>query len=93
LNFARQLPNALSGMPCASQYLPLIQVAMPPRLMMCTPERLTLTHPRSMLIRHLVLSICKSTARTDRVCQLQNKGARNQRLPCFSVLTSKIPDT
>ena len=60
--------------------LPLIQVATLPRLMMRTPEHLALTRPRSMLLRHLVLSICKSTARTDRVRQLQNRCARNGRI-------------
>jgi hypothetical protein len=37
--------------------LALIQVATLPRLMVRTPERLTLTLPCSMLVRHLVLSI------------------------------------
>jgi hypothetical protein len=60
--------------------LPLIQVAALPRLMMRTPERLALTGPTSMIACHLVLSICKSMARTDRVRQLQNKCARNGRL-------------
>jgi 8-oxo-dGTP pyrophosphatase MutT (NUDIX family) len=39
-----------------------------------------LARPRSTILRHLVLSICKSTARTDCVRQLQNKRARNGRL-------------
>jgi len=42
--------------------------------MMSTPERLAQTRP-SMIVRHLVLSICKSMARTDRVHQQQNKRA------------------
>src|SRR5690348_16735449 len=64
--------------------LPLIQVATLPRLMMRTPERLTLTLSCSMPVCHLVLSICKSRARTDRVRQLQNKCARNGRLRNFA---------
>jgi hypothetical protein len=39
--------------------LPLIQVAALPRLMMRTPERLTLTSPCSMFFRYLVLSHLK----------------------------------
>jgi hypothetical protein len=61
--------------------MPLIQVATLPRLMMRTPERLTLTLPRSMLVHHFVLSICKSRERTDRVRQLQNKCVIDGRLP------------
>jgi hypothetical protein len=56
--------------------LPLIQVASLPRLMMRPPERLTLSLPRSMLLRHLVLSICKIdsenrswSAATEQVCE------------------------
>src|SRR6185437_7531821 len=49
--------------------LPLVQVTMLPRLMMPSPECLALPRPRSVLLRHLVLSICKSKARTDCVCQ------------------------
>jgi hypothetical protein len=70
--------------------MPLVQVAALPRLMMRTPKCLTLTLPRSMRIRHLVLSIRKSTARTDRVRWLQNKCAKDGRLradekiPCSS---------
>jgi hypothetical protein len=67
-------------MPSVEAQLPLIQVATLPRLMMRTPERLTLTLPRSMLVRHLVLSICKSRARTDRGCKAQDKCAKNGRL-------------
>jgi hypothetical protein len=36
LNFARQLPNALSG-PLSPAILPLIQLAMAPRLMVRSP--------------------------------------------------------
>jgi hypothetical protein len=61
--------------------LPLIQVATLPRLVVRSPERLTLPLPRSLLIRHLVLSIFKSKARTDRVRLKLYKGARNGRLP------------
>jgi hypothetical protein len=60
--------------------LPLIQVAPLPRLVMRTPECLALPLPRPMLLRHLVLSIFKSMARTDRVRQKQNKCVRNGRL-------------
>jgi hypothetical protein len=60
---------------------PLIQVATLPRLMMRTPERLTLTLPRSMSARHFVLSICKSRERTDRDPDTRRKCARNGRLP------------
>jgi hypothetical protein len=64
--------------------LPLIQVATLPRFVVRSPELLTLPLPRSLLLRHLVLSICKSMARTDRVRQRQNKCARNGRLrPSF----------
>jgi hypothetical protein len=65
--------------------LPLIQVATLPRFVVRSPERLTLPLPRSLLLRHLVLSIFKSMARTDRVRQRQNKCARNGRLPACSV--------
>jgi hypothetical protein len=61
--------------------LPLIQVTTLPRLMMRSPERVALARPRSMLLRHLALSICKSMKKTDRVRHLQNKRARNGRLP------------
>ena len=61
--------------------MPLIQVATLPRLMMRTPERLTLTLPRSMSVRHFVLSICKSRERTDRDPDTRRKCARNGRLP------------
>jgi hypothetical protein len=44
------------------------------------PECLALPLPRPMLLRHLVLSIFKSMARTDRVRQNQNKCVRNGRL-------------
>jgi hypothetical protein len=37
--------------------MPLVQVATLPRLMMRAPERLILTLPRSMPVRHFVLSI------------------------------------
>jgi hypothetical protein len=46
LNFARQLPSAVSGLPCAS---PLIQVA----AMVRPPEGLTITLPSSVLASHL----------------------------------------
>jgi hypothetical protein len=55
LNFARQLPKALSGMPSASQILPLIHVAALPRLVVRPPESFTLTQPPPVLVRHRVL--------------------------------------
>jgi hypothetical protein len=62
--------EGLERNPLPLAILPLIQIATLPRIMMRTPERLALTRPRSVFVRHLVLSICKSAARTDRVRQL-----------------------
>jgi len=76
--------ECLPGKAMSLAILPLIQVATLPRLMMRAPERLTLTLPCSMLVRHLVLSICKSRARTDRGCEDQDKCAKNGRLPFSS---------
>src|SRR5580692_6900663 len=45
--------------------------------MVRTPERLVLASPPSVLVRHLVLLICKSRARTDRVYGPHEKCARN----------------
>src|SRR6476646_6206337 len=60
--------------------LPLIQVATLPRLVVRPPESFALTRPRSVLVHHLALLICKPRARTDRVDEPQEKCARNGRL-------------
>jgi hypothetical protein len=59
LGFELRTPIAesLKWNPLRVTILPLIQVATLPSLMMRAPERLALTRPRSMLVRHLVLSI------------------------------------
>ena len=53
--------------------LPLIQIATLPRLVVRPPESFVLTRPRSLLVQHLALLICKSTARTDRALRTTGK--------------------
>lgn len=62
--------------------LALIQIATLPRLMMSPPERLAITLPGSVLVRHLALRFCKLRTRTDRGLPLRYKRARNGLLRC-----------
>jgi len=58
--------------------LPLVQVATLPRLMMRTPERLTLTLPCSMFVRHLALSHLQIEGREQIVfgsCEVSVRGS------------------
>ena len=59
MNFARQLPNALSEIRLSLAILSLIQLAPLPCLMVCPPKRLAVAPARQVLVRHLVLPICK----------------------------------
>ena len=84
LNCAHQLPNALSGIRSPRN------TAADSSRYVSTP-RLDASNLDAR--RHPVLSICNSTARTDRVRLLQNKCARTRRLPYLAVRLQTFPNT
>ena len=53
------IPESLERDPLRLAILPLVQVDTLPCLMTRPPERRSLTRPRPMLVRHIVLSIFK----------------------------------
>jgi hypothetical protein len=61
LGFELRTPIAesLERNPLGLAILPLVQVATLPRFMVCPPEVRSLTRPRPILVRHIVLSIFK----------------------------------
>jgi len=85
----------LERKPVGLTILSLIQIALPPRLVVRAPKDLAVTLARPSCVRHLfLLTLPKRPVRTDRVRQAQNKRANNGRLrsldknPCSS---KKIP--
>jgi hypothetical protein len=67
LGFKRHPPVAerLERNALSFAILPLVQVATLPRLVVRSPEGFALTRPRSVLVHHLALLICKS--RTEQI--------------------------
>src|SRR5262249_8314511 len=76
-------------MSSASQYSRWFQVATAPGFVMRSPECLAVVSPRPVLIRHFVLLICKSQARThrdpDTPLQACNKWTLTPEIPARSI--------
>jgi hypothetical protein len=96
LNFARQLPNALSGIPQASQYSALIELAFYPGLMVRAPKSLAITFAGSKVVGHLVVLTSKLSVRTDRF-RTSKKQVREKwtltKIIDFSTFQTKFPVT
>jgi hypothetical protein len=73
----------------------LVQVATAPGVVMRSPECLVVASPRPVLIRHFVLLVCKSQARTDRdpdtPPQVCKKWTLTVRAREFAVRQKKFP--